>query len=435
MAALLDVLQHGKDPNARRFVAAYLGVGEVQREAVVRALIRAMRDPDEDVRLQAVKALGGLGPPARAALPQLWERARTGASEEWRDEALRAVALITRDWRKVGPLLLRLQGEDKAGDRLDYVLNGLVLVAPQVEGFCVDLLQSREQDRRRLAFRILDRTSPPSEQLVPALVEVLSDTDRTMRCRAAIALGEIGPAARVAVPVLLPLLKGKEKTERRAAVYALARIGPYGKKARALLLAALDEEEMRAGAVVALARMGAEARPAVPQLVAALEDEDPLVRCGAAWALARMGAEARPAVPRLVAALEDKDPLVRCGAAWALGNLGPEAASATEALVMMLHSPDEFLQASTARALGRIGPRARAAVPTLRALSTDPRIAVRRRIYGNSFGSWVRGYSLDTLLPEDGLDAYAEARKALAKIGPGPAKETPRPRARPTSPP
>jgi HEAT repeat protein len=394
-AALLDTLQHGKEASARLAAARYLG-GQVRREAVVRALIGAMRDPDEDVRRQAVKALGGIGPPARAALPQLWKLVRTGESKEWRDEALRAVAMITRDWRKLVPFLLRLEREDESGERAGSILFAWELVAPRVEGVLVDLLQSREPDRRRLAFRILDHCfSRPSEQLVPALADVLSDKNVAMRCQAANNLGKIGPVARVAVPGLLAMLKAKDRAERAAAIDALARIGPRGKKACAVLIAALDEESLRESAVVALARMGP---------------------------------EARPAVPRLVAALEDEDPLVRCGAAWALGNIGPEAAPAVPALVMMLHSPHELLQASAARALGRIGPRARVAVPALRALSTDPRIAIRRRILGDVPGLSVTGrHPLSTLLPSDEPDAYAEAKKALAKIEPAPPKETSHP--------
>lgn len=72
-----------EDPHTRATAAQALG--EFREEAVVPALVRALNDQDREVRLAVVKALGRIGPRARAAAPAL-TRMRADADPELRAE-------------------------------------------------------------------------------------------------------------------------------------------------------------------------------------------------------------------------------------------------------------------------------------------------------------------------------------------------------------
>lgn len=68
-------------------------LGESQREAAIRALVDALRDPDEAVRLAAVDALGRMRGSAREAVPAL-ERALADQAPAVRAAAARALDRI-----------------------------------------------------------------------------------------------------------------------------------------------------------------------------------------------------------------------------------------------------------------------------------------------------------------------------------------------------
>lgn len=69
--AVLRVLREDPSPGARGAAARTLGEIETAHPSVTQALIDALHDADRFVRQEAVRALARIGPPARAAIPDL----------------------------------------------------------------------------------------------------------------------------------------------------------------------------------------------------------------------------------------------------------------------------------------------------------------------------------------------------------------------------
>jgi HEAT repeat protein len=194
-----------------------------------------LTDPDRNVRLQAVTALGDLGGEVRRVLPEL------GA-------ALRDTALN--------------DGDDGV---------------------------------RAEAVRALLRAGPQPATEVAALVDSLHSEVDVVRFHAAIALGDLGTAGRPAVPALIHVsLWDEEPAVRLEAARALWKVDPDHKGVLALhvLSKALDDANELICWIAAecLGQMGPAARAAVPALRQALQRDFriSLVKTGVILALERI---------------------------------------------------------------------------------------------------------------------------------------------------
>jgi HEAT repeat protein len=126
-----------------------------------------------------------------------------------------------------------------------------------------------------------------SNLVVPGLAHLLFDSDLDVRLAAAVALERIGPAAQAAVPDLIRATQASDEVERQAAIRALGGIGTGAKPAIPALAAALSDPEprVRQTAAEVLGRFGPSAASAEPALRKALNDPDPDVRRAASDAL------------------------------------------------------------------------------------------------------------------------------------------------------
>ena len=195
----------------------------------VSALIAALGDEDEVVRLNAAYALGTVGAPAVPALIQTWQ------------EAL----------------------EDTASP------------GSEAESF------------RHATYAL----SAIGEPAVPALIDTLQDKNESIRVSAAYALGDIGSAAQEAVPSLTQALRDESAWMRRHATEALGLIGqPVQHTVPALIDLLRDEHYwIRDNAARALARLGPAAEAAIPALMDTMNDENRYVRFHATFALKQIG--------------------------------------------------------------------------------------------------------------------------------------------------
>lgn len=189
-AAVPEVVQHlrGEDSQKRGLAAAALnGFGPEARDAVV-ALIEALTDPTDWVRLYAAKTLGAIGPPAAAALPELVKLARDRS----------------------------LSREDRRG--------------------------SVTWQLRNSATRGLGLIRAEPDMVVPVLVGVLREEDEAVRAEAALALGRLRTAPKTAVPVLESVLLDDSILARKAAAIALGHYGPHARSAVQILVGMADED-------------------------------------------------------------------------------------------------------------------------------------------------------------------------------------------------
>src|SRR5262249_39067845 len=240
-------------------------------------------------------------------------------------------------------------------------------------------LKDTEVRVRLNAVGSLAGLGPKAIGTLPALIEVLRDTDQVLskspylRLYTVSALSQLGAAA---VPALLAALPGKDKDPgvRLAAVVALGQIGAgaEAETAAPALMTILKEKrcDIRTFAAWTLGSIGPKAKPAVPVLIEIARDKDPPTRLAAIRALGALGPVAKAAGPALTDILNEPTCEIHFPAAVTLSQIGYEAKAGVPALIKMLQGPCPWLQAL--EALGRIGPEARAAVPAILPLLKNP---------------------------------------------------------------
>ncbi|HEY7331176.1 MAG TPA: HEAT repeat domain-containing protein [Gemmataceae bacterium] len=362
---LIAAVQRASSSTALRGQAVFaLGrIGEPS-EAIVPALITALKDSKKEVREQAVIALGWIGSPTHEVVSAL-----TAALND--KETIIAIKVCR---------VLSLLGSSEATPDLLTVLQSdrhevaveagraLWRLGPKAAPI-VPMLLSAAQGPIDKAAPARDLLASFGPDVVPDLVKQLRANEAARREAAADVLGRIGPPARAAVPDLLAALKDQSSSVALMAAMALAQIdSTRGGAAVKLLTDALDVP----GAALALANIGPSARAAVPDLIAALKPrkqtaQDELIRLNARLALSRIGA---PAVPALIDALKAKREGVAPLAGGALGWILPPPKVAISALRIAIKN-DRAHAAVYANSLGQLGPLALPAVPELTDLLTD----------------------------------------------------------------
>lgn len=210
------------------------------------ALIAALGDKDEVIRLNAAYELGKIGTPAVPALIETWRKASKDP-------------------------------EDESSQHATFALSGIGgWSSPQLSW-----LQTH-------ATYALSAIGGPA---VPALVEALVSDNESIRANAAYALGDIGDAAQDAVPALTQALRDESTWVRRHATEALGLIGQPAQNTVSALIDLLCDEHywIRDNAARALARLGPAAEAAIPVLMDTLNDENRYVRFHATFALKQIG--------------------------------------------------------------------------------------------------------------------------------------------------
>jgi HEAT repeat protein len=283
-------------------------------------------------RREALYAVAGFGPEAKAALPDL-------------------IAAL-RDKQLVGA-----------------AMDGLIGIGGPAVPAIRDVLNDPDDYVRGCAARILAKIGPEARAAVPALIRAIHRPDPTRKPNILFrevveALGEIGPAAKPAVPALNGLLDNAGDDDFDV-VLALNRIGapPVRKLLDAFLRDANPDTANR------LSWLGPKGREAVPALRAALTDKRPEVRVSAAVALAQIEPSAPESVPVLIEALRQPDnPELSAGPeAEALAGLGPRAKTAIPKLIRLIrHGSNEsgFLE-DLLKVLVQVDPEGTACVPVL----------------------------------------------------------------------
>ena len=193
------------------------------------ALIAALGNQDEVVRLNAAYGLGTIGAPAVPALIEIWR-----------------------------------ETSEKA-----------------------DLPGSETESFRHATYAL----SAIGEPAVPALIEALRSDSESIRASAAYALGDIGSAAQEAAPPLTQGLQDESAWVRRHAAEALGLIGQPAQNTVLVLIELLRDEHywIRDNAARALARLGSAAEAAIPALMDTLNDENRYVRFHVMFALKQIG--------------------------------------------------------------------------------------------------------------------------------------------------
>jgi len=391
--ALVKALKD-KDPQVRAHAAHALGYIGDKADVTITALAAGLTDSDPQVRRASVGAIGRLSPGPKVTiplmvkvledarpevvLPALQTLAEGGADavpgliealhhKQGRYWASVVLAEIGPPAKAAVPELIKLLDDKELEVRMQAILAlGSIGSAAKSAGPAVGKLLNDSTPAIRYAAAFTLGQIGATEAL-PELVKAEEDKDEFLRMVAAWAVAKLNPddkpAVSKAIDLIVAALKQDNVFVRRGAARALVELDAPPALVGPPLVAALDDPDPAVQAHVygAIASLGDEIVPRVAERL-----HDPATHDKAVRLLGLMGAEAKGAVPHLVTALEKAAPEQRRELLFTLAAIGPDSAAATPALVKALADPDEDLRVSACYALGKIGPAAAAAAPELR---------------------------------------------------------------------
>ena len=225
--------------NAARKAEAASALGKVLEiradyPEVVTALVGALRDTSDVVRIAAASALTAEGVDIRAAID--------GLHEVMHDS-------VHADVRTSVVLIVSSLGPKRAGTLLPYLCELLADPSPRVRAAAVRaighlgaaalpevpeltrMMRDSSSDVRESVVGALVNLGAPADVLLPVARSALRDSSATVRSSAADAVSYLGRTAASATDDLIVTLRDPNENVVRSSVVALGSIGPAAKKA------------------------------------------------------------------------------------------------------------------------------------------------------------------------------------------------------------
>jgi HEAT repeat protein len=337
--------------------SSLLAASEVQVAPIEKALRHSLADPDADLRIEAIRALGRIGyRPEEVRLrlavevldPSHWF-CKSVLSTFHRCRAAEALGEMGPVAGPVVPLLILGLWDDSPEVHL-AVLKTLAAIGPAARGALPRL--------RQLVFQpsvVVGRT--------PRGWTFERSTNRAVL--ALLALEEPGRAT------VREALRTKDLKVRQDVLKALTQAGTSARDLIPDLLLAMDDVQLREEGISALQALGARCARTREVLVLALQDASSNVRSQACRMLGDCGPPGQDAIPALCELLLDSSPGIRSEALTALKKIGPDVKVALPALLETMTDPSAEVRQTAAEALGAMGAAARPALPALRADCRD----------------------------------------------------------------
>jgi HEAT repeat protein len=228
LPALLPLVADQSSALSQRVrVIAAIAVADPASKQVAAALLAAVGDSDQDIRIVAATAIGKLNPVPADALKKLVAMAKTDRGTKARVAALRALAAVGKQATPV-----KADVEAIATGKLpEFALLAKVALAAMdgnVSKAGSDIraaLGNKNSQVRSAAAESLLLVGPTAAD-IPALTKLCGDGNSTTREAAAKCIGRLGSAAKETVPALIKLLEAPEREVQAAAAEALGDIGP-----------------------------------------------------------------------------------------------------------------------------------------------------------------------------------------------------------------
>lgn len=326
------------DPMARQtdegdaYWRALVAVGE----PAVTPLADLLKHTNPIVRTFAARALGDIGPSAKAAAPAL----KAALTDRFAEVALEAACALCRL-------------KESEADAVTVVKNAIETGTMSVPA---------------AAIEVVPRMGAAAKELVPVALAKLTDANPYTRYAAVALVGTLPAAeAEKVVPEVAKLATDEFAEVRRRVAATLERLGTAASPAAGTLAKSLPAEKddiARDQFVDALAAMGKGARPAVPALLPLISDGNltPATRLKIITAVALADPASSDVAATLVKAATSADSVTKRAAALALASLNPMPPDAVAALVTLAKTDREQLTRIAAmKALALAGPKAKSA--------------------------------------------------------------------------
>ncbi|MGA2066615.1 MAG: HEAT repeat domain-containing protein [Thermoguttaceae bacterium] len=363
-AALPDLEPLLKDGQPYVRIAAARALWRIDRRArqALPVLLEAIKGYDDLVVGDAIDGLAAMGEAAAPAEAELRGVLKNSHSELLRKAAARALGGVGPAAREAIPDLLDLlQSRDQ-----DCRLTALSALAK------VGAADPRAL--AALAKMLADPSLGPSagEELgraggVATLVAASRSADSAVKANAVLGLAAVGPDAAPALPALFTALRDDSSKTRKNALAAIGAVGLDDPKFADQLVQALKAERDPGVAYEAGKALRGLEPATIPVLVRFLGDrsipED--LRRDLFAALAAMRPDAGPAVQELVKAVRDRDDKIRRSALEALAHCDPGVPGTAEALVSLVDNQDQHVFWEVCNTAVKFGPQLRPAVPKL----------------------------------------------------------------------
>lgn len=214
-------------------------LGEAASPAVARLRHVVEADPNVEIRAAAAKALGKIGPKARAAASALLAALRPALKKPYREDhedlyRYAAFALGKLRVPEAAPLLFKIvvaSGEDDDLILLQSKANGaLVELGAGALPVLAGALSGGEAAAKSAALFVLSDMKSAASKLSPAIEACCADSAAEVRSAAVFALSSV--AGEEAIPKLLKILVEDDEVEvYQAAAEALGRLGDPGTSA------------------------------------------------------------------------------------------------------------------------------------------------------------------------------------------------------------
>ncbi|QEG00415.1 putative lyase [Stieleria maiorica] len=374
-APLIEALQT-ETGESKTIAAQAIGKMRSVPAAAVAPLAACLDEADPRLRASAAAALG--------RYPQLDDHvvSRLGTlcqdpQSEVRAAAVLALAKVDDDASRVTKRMLEALDDGEAGVRRSAI-GGLARMETAsgevIDALIVGLDDSDAMVRHEAALAI-EAVGEAASRSAPRLMQLLGDEDSSVRAAAASALATTAAPSEDLVVALGNGLSDAEDAVVLASLRSVTTLADQAVSLSDQVVALTDHEraDLRAAAYACLAKIETDRQKSVPLLIQGLGDQDWAVRRDAAESLGELGADAKSAVPALFKLLPvPEDTNFAKTALRAINTAGPEA---VPVLLAGIESNDRRQQYYSLYMLGKVRPRATEAIPILERLleETDSR--------------------------------------------------------------
>ncbi|MBI3856529.1 MAG: alpha-L-fucosidase [Planctomycetes bacterium] len=294
-------------------------IAEVPSDASreVPTLLKAMSDPDPEVRWLAEFGLGRVDARGLKALAEALRDENAGI----RFAAAYVLGPMGRRAKSALPALLRAAEDKEKGVRI-WSVKALADIDPfnsDVVAAILKALRDPDPDVRRVALTAVIKLGPAANGAAPVLADVLQDADASNRVKACQAFSRLASDGKSGIPALIARLADNDAEVRAEAAEALMRIGPSGLDP---LVRALHERDMRVrrAAAEVLGSFGSEAKTAVVELTEIAKDDDAALKEAATQAIKRIQSGAE--VPKGTSFIDAPGAVQRRGENWRWARFG-----------------------------------------------------------------------------------------------------------------